>query len=184
MDVGVVKPVETGDGDAATLKELAELPEAPEEIAGFSFSAAVAPLVAARLEGADLGLQETVGRVRELAGRHAFAVVEGAGGLLVPVGPGWTIADLALALGLPLLVVARAGLGTVNHTCLTVAHARRLGLEVHGVVLNGRADESTEANAELIESFGHVGVLAQVPWLDGEITPERLRRLELDLGLV
>src|SRR5581483_9388095 len=119
VDVGVVKPVETGDGDAATLKELAELPEA-------------------------------VGRVRELAGRHAFAVVEGAGGLLVPVGPGWTIADLALALGLPLLVVARAGLGTVNHTCLTVAHARRLGLEVHGVVLNGRADESTEANAELI----------------------------------
>jgi dethiobiotin synthetase len=67
---------------------------------------------------------------------------------------------------------------------LTVSEARRLGLAVHGVVLNGPEDRSTDTNAELIESFGDVRVLARIPWLEGEITAARLRPLELDLGLV
>ena len=180
VDAGVVKPVETGDGDAAVLKAWAELDENPEQIAGFSFAEPLAPLVAARLEGRALGLDEVTARVRELV-RHELTIVEGAGGLLVPVGRDWTIGDLAADLGLPLLIVARAGLGTVNHTLLTVAEARRLGLEVAGVILNGRSDASTAANPELIESFGDVRVLAEIPWLEGEITSERLRRLELDV---
>jgi dethiobiotin synthetase len=179
VDVGVVKPVETGEGDSATLERWAEL---DDDVAGFSFAAALAPLVAARLEGVELALEDVVARVRALT-RHDLTIVEGAGGLLVPVGRDWTIGDLAAALGLPLLVVARAGLGTVNHTLLTVAHARRLGLEVHGVVLNGREDESSPTNGELIESFGEVRVLARVPWLEGEITTARLRALELGVGL-
>jgi len=84
--------------------------------------------------------------------------LEGAGGLLVPVGPGWTIADLAAALGLPLLVVARAGLGTVNHTLLTIEVARRAGLEVAAVVLNGD-DAIADSNARMIEEFGDVLVV-------------------------
>ncbi len=139
--------------------------------------------MAARLEGQALELGEVAGRIRELA-RHDVTVVEGAGGLLVPVGPDWTIGDLAAELALPLVIVARAGLGTVNHTVLTVAEARRFGHEVAGVVLNGRADESTAANPELIESFGDVGVLTEIPWLEGEITSERLRALELDVPAV
>jgi dethiobiotin synthetase len=180
VDAGVVKAVETGEGDAGTLKAWAELDEQPEAIAGFSFAQPLAPLVAARLEGRTLGLEEVAARVRELA-RHEVTIVEGAGGLLVPVGPDWTIGDLAAELGLPLVIVARAGLGTVNHSLLTVAEARRLGLEVAGIVLNGRSDESTAANPELIESFGEVHVLAEIPWLEGEITSERLRRLDLDV---
>ncbi len=197
VDVGVVKPVQSGEGDAETLKRWAGLEEEPEEICPFSFAAPLAPLVAARLEGRTLDLDEVCGRVRTLA-RHVVTLVEGAGGLLVPVGPDWTIADLAAALGLPLLIVARAGLGTVNHTLLTLAEARRVGLDVAGVVLNGHgrgsdpnvpgsdpnvtgSDPSVDTNVELIELFGDVPVLARVPWLDGEITSERLRRLDLDL---
>jgi dethiobiotin synthetase len=180
VDVGVVKAVQTGDGDAETLKAWAELDEEPEEIAAFSFAEPLAPLVAARLEGQTLELGGVAARIRELA-RYDVTVVEGAGGLLVPVGPDWTIGDLAAELALPTVIVARAGLGTVNHTLLTVAEARRLGLEVAGVVLNGRADGSTAANAELIESFGDVGVITEIPWLDGEITTERLRALDLDV---
>jgi dethiobiotin synthetase len=175
--------VQTGDGDAATLKRWAELEEEPEAIAARSFAAALAPLVAARLEGVELELEETIERVRALAARHEVTVVEGAGGLLVPVGRDWTIGDLAVRLGLPVLVVARAGLGTVNHTLLTVAEARRLGLDVRGVVLNGRDDLSSDTNGELIEGFGGVPVLARVPWLDGEITAARLRELDLDVDL-
>lgn len=186
LDAGVVKPLQSGnaaadpEGDAMLLKRWAGLAEEPEEIAPFAFRAPLAPLVAARLEGRSLKLDEVVARVRALAGRHELVLVEGAGGLLVPVGLAWTIADLAAALGLPLLVVARAGLGTVNHTLLTVAEARRLGLEVAGVVLNGRGDAGAETNAELIESFGGVLVLDRVPWLGGGITPERLGDLPLD----
>jgi dethiobiotin synthetase len=179
LDVGVVKPVETGDGDGDTLRRLAELEETPEQIAPFSFSAPLAPLVAARLEGLELDLDAVASAVRR--GDHELTLVEGVGGLLCPMGPDWTIADLAASLALPLLVVARAGLGTVNHTLLTVEEARRRGLEVAGVVMNGRVDESTATNAELIESFGAVPVLAQVPWLDGEITSDRLRDLDLQL---
>ncbi len=180
VDAGVVKPVETGDGDAAVLARLAELADGPGEIAPFSFAAPLAPLVAARLEGVELRLGEVAERVRALAQGRELVLVEGVGGLLCPVGPGWTIADLAAELGLPALVVARASLGTINHTLLTVREARRLGLDVTGVVLNGRGDESEATNGELIESFASVPIVARVPQLEGGPTSERLRALGLD----
>jgi dethiobiotin synthetase len=180
-DVGVIKPVQTGVGDAGALKAWVGLEEELDEIAPFSFAAPLAPFVAARLEGRTLALDEVAARVVGLADRHEVTVVEGVGGLLVPIGPDWTIADLAGELGLPVLVVARAGLGTVNHTVLTVSEARRHDLHLAGVVLNGRIDESSATNAELIESFGAVPVLARIPWLEGEITAERLSTLNMDL---
>jgi dethiobiotin synthetase len=100
--------------------------------------------------------------VRALAARHELVLVEGAGGWLVPVGPGWTIADLSAALALPVLVVARPGLGTVNHTLLTVEAVRRGGLEVAAVVLNGD-DPLADSNAALIEEFGDVPAVRK-PW--------------------
>jgi dethiobiotin synthetase len=182
VGAGVVKPVQTGEGDAPTLKALVGLEQELDEIAPFSYRAPLAPLVAARLEGRPPGLAEVVDRVRGLSARHELTIVEGVGGLLVPVGDGWTVADLAADLGLPVLVVARAGLGTVNHTLLTLAEARRRGLEIAGVVLNGRRDESSETNPGLIESFGDVPVLARILWLD-EPTSERLLELDLHLDL-
>ena len=144
IDVGVAKPVQSGaaaddpEGDAMLLRAAAEVEDAPDEICPFAFEAPLAPLVAARLEGRSLELDAVAAAVESLAARHDVLLVEGAGGLLVPVGESWTIADLAVRLSLPLVVVARAGLGTVNHTLLTVEAARRRGLQVAGVVLNGR----------------------------------------------
>jgi len=181
VGVRVVKPVQTGDGDADTLRHLAELEDSPDQIAPFSFRAPLAPLVAARLEGIALDLDAVASAVRRARGE--LTLVEGVGGLLCPIGPDWTIADLAARLGLPLLVVARAGLGTVNHTLLTLEEGRRRGLEIAGVVLNGRVDESTATNTELIEAFGGYPMLAEVPWLGGEITRSRLRGLDLHLDL-
>ena len=181
-DVAVVKPVQTGDGDAETLRRLAELDESAEQIAPFSFAAPLAPLVAARLEGVQLDLDDVASAVASRC--RDITLVEGVGGLLCPMGPRWTIADLAARLSLPLLVVARAGLGTVNHILLTVETARSLGLEVAGVVLSGAGDESTATNAELIESFAPVAVLARIPWLGDEITTARLRELDLHLDFV
>jgi dethiobiotin synthetase len=92
--------------------------------------------VAARLEGIEVRLDAILAAARALQARHAALLVEGAGGLLVPLTPRETYADLAVALGLPVLVVARAGLGTVNHTALTLEALQARGLAVAGVILN------------------------------------------------
>jgi len=189
--VGVVKPVQSGaaatdpDGDAMLLKRWAGVEEPAEAIAPYSFAAPVAPLVAAQLEGRVVDRADVIERVRRVGERYEVVIVEGAGGLLVPVGEDWTVADLALELALPLLVVARAGLGTVNHTALTVLTARALGLDPLGVVLNGAGDESSDRNAELIERLADVPVLGRTPLLEGRLTGERLRALveeHVDVG--
>jgi dethiobiotin synthetase len=174
-DVGVSKPVQSGAladdpaGDAMLLREAADVDDEPHEICPFAFEAPLAPLVASRLEGRAVDSAAVLDSVAELGRRHELLLVEGAGGLLVPVGEDWTIADLAGWLGLPLVVVARAGLGTVNHTLLTLEAARSRGLEVAAVVLNGRSrgtDASADTNPALVERFGDVPVL-DVPWLQG-----------------
>jgi dethiobiotin synthetase len=186
IEVGVAKPLQTGavatdpTGDAALLAGWLGLAESPQEICPFSFTLPVAPLIAARMEARELTLDEVVEELRRVAARHEALLVEGVGGLVVPLGPDWDVAKLAAVLGLPLLVVARRGLGTVNHTLLTVTTARARGLEVAGVILNGRRDEqdaSVETNAELIASLGDVHVLGEIPWLEGDITGDRLLAL-------
>jgi dethiobiotin synthetase len=189
--VGVVKPIQSGalaadpDGDAMLLKCWTGVAESASELAPYSFAAPLAPLVAAEVEGREVHLAEVVESVHAVADRYESVIVEGAGGLLVPVGADWTVADLACALGLPVLVVARAGLGTVNHSALTVLALRGLGLEPIGVVLNGAEDDSSQRNAELIERLADVPVLGRTPWLEGELTGERLRELieeNVDVG--
>ena len=160
-DVAVFKPVQSG----AT----AEDPSGDAVLLGadcvYAFAAPLAPLVAARAEGRTIELEPILARARELVREHELLLVEGAGGLLVPLADDFDLADLAVALGLPLVIVARAGLGTVNHTLLTIEAARARGLAVAGVVLNGKSDESTVENAALIEAGSGVRVAARVPWL-------------------
>ena len=192
--VAVVKPLQSGHrrddpaGDAATLQRLGGLEQPLEEITPWAFAAPLAPAVAAELEGRSVALGDVVAHVADVAGRHELVLVEGAGGLLVPTGDGWTILDLAQALGLPLLVVARPGLGTVNHTALTVWVGRQAGLAVAGVVLNGAADpgdDSTLRNADLIRDLVDVPVLGRLPLLADELEPARVRRMitdTIDLG--
>jgi len=165
------------------LKALTGVGDAPEDIVGCAFAAPLAPLVAARLEGVAIDAARLVAGVEALSERHGVTLVEGAGGLIVPLADDYTIADLAAALALPVLVVARPGLGTVNHTALTVSVARSLGLDVVGVVLNGagpETDASVFTNTELIETFAAVPVLGVTPWLDGELDAERVMHLVID----
>jgi dethiobiotin synthetase len=160
-DVAVFKPVQSGAA--------ADDPSGDAVLLGadcvYAFSAPLAPLVAARAGGRTIELEPILARAGELAREHDLLLVEGAGGLLVPLADDLDLADLAAALGLPLVIVARAGLGTVNHTLLTIEAARTRGLDVAGVVLNGKGDESTAENAALIEERSGVRVLAQVPRL-------------------
>ncbi len=170
LDVGAMKPAQSGveDGevtDADRLRAAAGGGDPAELVCPYSLRAPLAPAVAARLEGVEISLDRVLDAARELARRHAALVVEGAGGLLVPFTSRLTYADLAKALGMPVLVVARAGLGTVNHTALTVEALRARGLAPAGVVLNraGPAvDPSEPHNPGEIERLTGVRVLASL----------------------
>jgi dethiobiotin synthetase len=173
LDVGAMKPAQSGltpgeASDADLLREAAGGADPLELVCPYQFVPPLAPGVAARLGGVEISLPRLVDMARALAARHAALVVEGAGGLLVPLTPDGTYADLAVALGLPVLVVARAGLGTVNHTALTLEALRARRLEVAGVVLNRTApddDPSVPYNATEIERLTGVRVLATLPYL-------------------
>jgi dethiobiotin synthetase len=193
--VGVMKPVQSGhmaddpEGDGGRLQRWTGVEVEPGEIVPYSFSLPVAPWIAARTAGVVIDKAGLVRRIRAMAERYDLLLVEGAGGLLVPVGPDWTMADLAVELGWPLIIVARPNLGTVNHTVLTLEAARHRGLHPLGVILNGYRegdrDPSLEANPGMIERFGRAPVLGRIPWLEEPLTAETLRdafAFALDVG--
>jgi dethiobiotin synthetase len=171
LDVGAMKPAQSGvvagePSDAARLRTAAGDADPPELVCPYVFAAPLAPAVAARLEGTSIALPRLVEAARALEARHAALVVEGAGGLLTPLSDRESYADLAVALRLPVLIVARAGLGTVNHTALTCEALRARGLAVHGVVLNRSqlaSDPSERWNASEIERVTGARVLASLP---------------------
>ncbi len=171
LDVGVMKPAQSGvtageASDAERLRAATGDADPLELVCPYTFAEPLAPGVAARLSGQQISLVELLATARELSRRHGALVVEGAGGLLVPLTPLATYADLAVALGLPVLVVARAGLGTVNHTALTCDALRARRLAVSGVVLNRptpQPDPSEPYNAAEIERLTGVRVLASLP---------------------
>ena len=119
-----------------------------------------------------------------IGARHDFVLVEGAGGLAVPLAEFgeedrlFDYADLARLLDLGVLIVARAHLGTLNHTALTIEYARRRGVAVVGVVINGLdrslGDTSVIDNPELIEEMGQVPVLGVIDQLEGLVDPARM----------
>ncbi|MGC3998801.1 MAG: dethiobiotin synthase [Anaeromyxobacter sp.] len=139
-----------------------------DEVCPYTFAAPLAPGVAARLEGKELSLSRILDHASRLAAAHEAVLVEGAGGLVVPLTARETYADLAVALGLPVLVVARAGLGTVNHTALTLEALERRGLRVAGLVLNRTGpvdDPSVPHNAYEIARLTGREPVAVLPWV-------------------
>jgi dethiobiotin synthetase len=138
---------------------------APEQVAPRRYGPAVSPQLAAELAGQPLDRQELLASAKEAATRAAHEgrtlIVEGAGGLLSPLAEELTVCDLAVALRLPLLIAARPGLGTVNHTLLTLQAARAAALNVRAVVLTPWAEQPSrleQYNLEAIRRFGFVEV--------------------------
>ena len=162
--VAVLKAAQTGDDDDAAWIA-ARVPGIAVRTA-LRYEAPVAPVVAARLEGApEPSLEPIVAAARELRASGDGLLVEGSGGLLVPISSHETFAELALALDLPLLIVARPGLGTLNHTALTVEVARARGIKVAGVVVCGtRADPDVAERTNLDELRRIAPLLGTLPY--------------------
>lgn len=178
IDVGVMKPIETGvptgpesleGSDADFLATMAGVTDGPELLSPVRLREPAAPLIAARIEGATIDLGRVYGAAAELQRRHRLLLIEGAGGLAVPIHQGFTMADLALALNAPVIIVGQLGLGSINHTILSDAYARACGLEVIGIVLNSREPETgslaEQTNPEMIASMTPTPVLGVIPYI-------------------
>lgn len=189
----VMKPIQSGhrwndpEGDTWRLWEWTERSTDREAMNVYSFKPPVAPDLAARLAKQPIRYSLILEKLKRLQQNHDCVLIEGAGGLMVPLGVNWTVADLARLIGWPLLIVARPTLGTINHTVLTVMAARQQGLEPAGIILHGhQPDGEPSMLAYQVESIRHwtdVPVLGVTDWIEEPITPAKLRKLTSNLRL-
>jgi dethiobiotin synthetase len=153
--------------DARLAREVAGLTEPLEVLTPISLRLPLAPGVAATQAGVEVDLKRIAAGVRDLASRYEFLVVEGAGGLYVPLaGTQFLVLDLIRWLGLPLAVVAKSGLGTINHTVLTVKAALAAKIPVAGVILNRYPQKpglTEETNPGVIAALTGVPILGRLP---------------------
>jgi dethiobiotin synthetase len=182
-DVGVMKPVHTGcrhpagrqpPPDTALLMRAAQTRDPLELVTPYRLRQPLSPLAAARAEGRAIDPRHLRAAYRALADRHEIVLVEGSGGLLVPATPTATMADLIGDWGLPVILVARAGLGTLNHTLLSIEAARRRRLTIGGIILNhahpisgGRRDPSVAGNGALLRELTGLPVVGPLPYVAG-----------------
>ncbi|MFZ4780386.1 MAG: dethiobiotin synthase [Terrimicrobiaceae bacterium] len=170
LDTIALKPLCSGDRlDVEILRTACGEELEPDEINPLWFQAPVAPLLAARLEHRSVSLPALEAWFGKVSHGRQSVLVEGAGGWLVPVADNLLVADLAVAFGLPVLVVVANRLGCINHTLLTIESIRARGLECRGLILNSIArddDQAMQSNRALLEEFTNVPILF-------EITPDQ-----------
>jgi dethiobiotin synthetase len=179
LDVGAFKPIETGVGpdgpaDAILLRRAAGIDDPISDICPQHFSLPAAPTVAAEAEGRCVDLAAIDAAFARVTARHEFVVVEGAGGLLVPAAERTTMADLAGRFGLPLVIVARAALGTINHTLLTLEAAAVRGIPVLGVVIShadGKLSDADRMNVQALREGLGRRLIGEIPPLPSGVEP-------------
>ncbi len=188
IDVGVFKPLLSGisrddpESDTSLLKKMSQTYLSHEDITPFEFKEPLAPYVAGKLEGKLIGIEEVLHHWEMIRGKHQYFIVEGAGGISVPLGENFLVSDLIKALELPIVIVARPNLGTINHTFLTVQYAKSIGLRIAGIVINGISDHPDLAeitNPKLIEELCGVPILGITPKFN-ELTHENIKNIVKD----
>lgn len=163
LDAVYWKPIQTGsreDMDRETVTRLAQLPPERAIPEAYCFVPPVSPHLAARLAGVRIDFRKIP--LPKVERRRAL-IVEGAGGALVPINEKQLTTDLIAHLKLPVVLVSRTTLGTINHTLLSIAALRHARLRVHGVIFSGKPN--TE-NRKAIEHYGKVRILGTLPLLD------------------
>lgn len=169
LPAAAFKPIACGTGgraDARLYWDLMEREQPLDLINPVYLRYPLAPSVASKLEGRRIDLKAVFHAYSLLTNHYSPVLVEGAGGLLVPIKRNYSVADLAKELQLPLLIVSRLGLGTINHTLLTVRQAQAMGLKVKGIVLNdtvGRRGLAEKTNITAIPELCGVPLLGVMP---------------------
>jgi dethiobiotin synthetase len=185
FDVGVMKPAATGcrrrggkriAEDVEFLRAAAESNDEPELVCPYMLREPLAPEMAAQIEGIRINTRKIIAAYRELSRKHEVMIVEGAGGIFVPIKKNYFMLDLLPAFTLPTLVVIRPGLGTINHTMLTCEVLRTRGAKVAGLIMNDypkKPSLSERTNPDVLRRYGKAPLLGVVPHLDGVSVSER-----------
>lgn len=191
IDVGVMKPIETGcrkskgrliPADGAYLKAASGSTDPIESITPCSYTKPLAPYAASVLEKRKVRLEAIVKAYDRLRRRHSFLIIEGVGGLMVPLTDRLDLLDLIVLFDLPVLLIARSGLGTLNHTLLTLRYGSEHHIRFIGVILNqtspkmGLADRS---NPEILSGRIDVPLAGPFPYFRKSANREKdIRRSE------
>jgi dethiobiotin synthetase len=173
IDVGVMKPIETGfskrspSRDAARLRRYAQSSDSIDMVGPFTYKEAVSPWIAARHSGRPVQIRRILQTADVLMRRHDVLLMEGAGGLLVPLTQNLTMLDLIKRLKTPVLLVTSDRVGTLNHTLLSVNELRAAKIIVLGIIVNG-TDVPTPAIARrstawVLKKLSRVPVWGTIP---------------------
>lgn len=177
LSVGVFKPCESGCGvsdsslvphDAVFLKRMSRCSDPLELVCPCRFEQPLAPAVAASLESSPVDMDRLLNAFYEIQKGHDIVLAEGAGGLMVPVTGQHLMADIIRLLSIPVLIVARLSLGTINHSLLTIRQAQACGLAVAGIVFNQTEPVSGTAeqtNPDIIHRYSGVPVRGRVGFI-------------------
>lgn len=162
-------------GDAGYAKQLCGLPDSHEELVTYTYENPVSPHLAGRWEGNPVALEEVQRAFEHICGKHEYIAVEGSGGILCPLrydeGETLFLADMVRELGLSSLIVADAGLGTINAVVLTVEYMKGRDLPIKGILFNRWQPENPmhQDNRKMVEELTSLPVLAFVKDNDGEL---------------
>jgi dethiobiotin synthetase len=175
---GGMKPIESGclqqgdvlvPSDGMFIKTIAHMEENIRQITPCCFKSPLAPLPASESEDISVDFEKINQAFADISGKYDAVIIEGIGGLLVPITRNYSVIDMAKKFNLPLIVVSRPSLGTINHTMLTVNYAIKEGLRVAGIIINySQPPENTLAeatNPEIIKRISPVPVIGIFPYL-------------------
>lgn len=180
FDVGVMKPVQCSGRDAHVLKEGLNIKDPLAMVNPYYAKEPLSPHLAFGRCGQKIDIERIIKIYRMIEGRHEITLVEGAGGLMVPITKDYFMADLIRDLGLEVIIVSRLGLGTINHTLLTIGQARSMGLAVKGIIFNttqkGKKGIPERTNPKMIEEIGAVPILGVVPFLEKLTSSEVIKK--------
>lgn len=178
IDVGVMKPVATGaqkqrdkfiSSDARFLMNASKVKDDVSLVNPYCIDLPLAPDIAFKLRKKNISIDKIKDCFYKLSAKHSLLLIEGIGGLLVPIYNDYLVADLIKDLGIPLLIVSRNGLGTINHTLLTLKQADEFGIDVLGVVfnntVNGSKDISQKTNPGIIQRIAKVDIFGELPYI-------------------
>ncbi|MBI4823310.1 MAG: dethiobiotin synthase [Nitrospirae bacterium] len=194
-----MKPVETGcirqkdvliPSDGTFLKNVSHMDEGINHIVPYCLEAPLAPMTASEMEGIDISPEKIKGAFDELKRRYDAVVVEGIGGLLVPLKKDYFVLDMIKDMGLPLIVVTRPSLGTINHTLLTVRYAKMEGIEIAGIIINysspSQGTQAEETSPHVISVLSPVPVIGIIPHLSdlGKETLEKIATKSLLFDII
>ena len=178
INAGVMKPVATGavwnkgrllSDDVRFLLNAIDANADPELVSPISIDLPAAPFTAQLIDKIRINTDKISQAFFELSLQYDFLVVEGIGGLLVPIKADYSVADMITELNLPCIIVARPDIGTINHSLLTINEAKNRGIDVKGFIINGfnakKAGKVEELNPEIIEAVSNVPFLGTLPFV-------------------